>query len=210
MNNNSEIKSDKKKRLGEIKELINGFCKKYLNKELEGYAIKLCDKLGRKRKIDILRGKKEIWAASIVNVIARLNFLFDKNNEISITVETINNFFTTKKRTIGSKATQIEKDCSLIYGALGYCSKEITDSFTYYQTPEGFIIPRKMIDDGEIIIEIATDKEAEEIKKYSENQRLLKEQKIKEKKEKRIEINRAIAEKKKKEKDDNDRQLTLF
>ena len=82
--------------------------------------------LGRKRKIDITRGKKEIWSASIIHTIARLNFLFDKQNENYITADTICDFFDTKKTTVGNKATQIEKECKLRMGAEGYCSKEIS------------------------------------------------------------------------------------
>jgi hypothetical protein len=42
---------------------------------LAGYALKLCGKLRRKRTLSIIRGKKEIWSASIVYVIARLDVL---------------------------------------------------------------------------------------------------------------------------------------
>jgi hypothetical protein len=69
-----EEKTDK---IGAITEMIHSFCRQYLNEELEGYCMKLCGALARKRKIDIARGKAGIWAAAVVYVIARLNFLFD-------------------------------------------------------------------------------------------------------------------------------------
>ena len=62
----------------EIMAMVESFCDPHLNDELTGCALRLCDKLSRKRKLDITRGRKEIWAAAIVYVIARLNFLFDK------------------------------------------------------------------------------------------------------------------------------------
>jgi hypothetical protein len=62
-------------RLKEIKELTQAFCGLHLNEELAGYALKLCGKLRRKRTLSIIRGKKEIWSASIVYVIARLDVL---------------------------------------------------------------------------------------------------------------------------------------
>ena len=71
----NDLKQEKNIRLKEIKELINAFCKKHLNEELKGYALKLCDTLGRKRKVDITRGKKENWGAAVLYVIARLNLL---------------------------------------------------------------------------------------------------------------------------------------
>jgi hypothetical protein len=93
-------KIDKSKRLEEIKKLVQKFCGQYLNEELAGYALRLCDRLGRKRTLSIVRGRKEIWAASIVYVIARLNFLFDPENELVLTAGTICEFFGAKKSTI--------------------------------------------------------------------------------------------------------------
>jgi hypothetical protein len=209
MSKHSSSGGDKKERVIEIKTMLNSFCETYLNEALEGYTIRLCNELSRKRKINILRGKKEIWAASIIYVISRLNFLFDKENENYITVDIISNFFNTNKSTICNKATQIERICKLTIGAEGYRSKEITDSFTFYQTPEGFIIPKSMIGDREIIIESAECEEAEEIERFAENQRSIMKQKAKEKKERRTEINRQIAEKKKTKKR-NKNQLSLF
>ncbi|MDF1590217.1 MAG: DUF6398 domain-containing protein [Desulfobacterales bacterium] len=71
---------EKKQRLEQIKELVKDFCMAHMNEELTGYALKLCETLGRKRNISLVRGEKEIWAAAIVYVIARLNFLFDRDN----------------------------------------------------------------------------------------------------------------------------------
>jgi len=73
--------ANKKQRLEEIKGVVLYFCEEHLNEELAGYALKLCEKLAGKRKISITRGQKEIWAAAIVYVIARLNFLFDMEND---------------------------------------------------------------------------------------------------------------------------------
>jgi hypothetical protein len=193
-----QFQNDKEKGLTEIREILHSFCKNYLNDELESYAIKLCENLGRKRKIDILRGKKEIWAASIIYAIARLNFLFDKENEKYITADTICNFFNTNKSTVGNKATQIENACNLTIGAKEYCSKEITDSFSFYHTPEGFFIPKNMAEDRELVVGLATEEESAEIEKFVQGQRKLKEQKDKEKKERRAESNRKIAEQKNK------------
>lgn len=195
MNKYSKEKDDKAERVSQIKEMIHSFCEEHLMPELEGYAVKLCERLGRKRIINIARGKKEIWAASVIYVIARLNFLFDKQNENYITVDTICNYFGTKKSTIGTKATQIEKTCNLNIGAEGYCSKEISDSFTFYQTPEGFIIPKSMIDDRGFIIKLADGEEARELQEFADEKRRAEEEKIKKRKERRAEINREIAEK---------------
>ena len=117
---------EKKQRLEQIMELVKGFCEAHLNEELTGYALKLWETLGRKRKISLARGGKEIWAAAIVYVIARLNFLFDRDNAFYLLPDTICDFFGTKKSTTGNKASQIEKTCNLRMGAKGFCSPDIT------------------------------------------------------------------------------------
>jgi len=95
------------KRIEEIKALVDAFGRERLNEELTGYALHLCDRLGRQRTLCIDRGRKEIWAAAIVYTIARLNFLFDRENPNYLRVETLCEFFGTKKSTVANKATRI-------------------------------------------------------------------------------------------------------
>ena len=201
---------EKKQRLDEIKELVQAFCEEHLNEELTGYALKLCDTLGRKRKISITRGKKEIWAASIIYVIARLNFLFDPDNELFLSADTICDFFGAKKSTVGNKATQIEKACNLGLGAEGFCSQHISDALTFVELPNGLIIPKSMLPKPEIVVEFADGKEEEEFQKYMAEQQRLKEREAAEKRARRDEINRKIAENKKKKEKEHDNQLNLF
>jgi len=59
MSKHSNSGGDKKERAVEIRTMINSFCKTYLNEELEGYAIRLCDELGRKRKLIYCGAKKK-------------------------------------------------------------------------------------------------------------------------------------------------------
>ncbi len=196
--------------MNEIKELVRSFCEKHLNDELMGYALKLCDTLGRKKKIDISRGRKEIWAASIIYAISRLNFLFDKESTNYITTDTICDYFNTKKSTVGNKATKIEEACNLTIGAEGYCCQHITDSLTLYQTPEGFVIPKSMIGDRELVVEFMDEEESKEFEKLIENERKAREQEIKKEQEQRAEERRKIAEEKQKNRDYEKRQLKLF
>lgn len=142
----------KKQRIAELKKQIDAFCQQHLNEDYRGYANTLCDRLGRKRKIDITKGKPEIWAASIIYVIARVNFLFDKSHEFALTADIICDFFNSKKTTVSSKAKQIEDACDIRIAEPGLCPQELTDSFTFYKTPEGFIIPKSMITSSKIII----------------------------------------------------------
>jgi len=203
-------KAKKEERLKEIKERVVSFCVEYLNEELQGYALRLCDTLGRKRKVSIIRGNKEIWAASIIYVISRLNFLFDPENELFHSADTICDFFGTKKSTVGNKATQIEKACNLGIGAQGYCSPEISDALTLVELPNGLVIPKSMLPKPEIVVEFADEKEEREFQEYMAEQERLKEREAAEKKARRTEINRKIAEDKKKKKNEQDKQISLF
>jgi hypothetical protein len=203
-------KNKKHERLNEIKRLMQSFCNLHFTDELTGYAFKLCDKLGRKRTPVITRGGKEIWAASIVYVIARLNFLFDPRSETHVTADVICDHFETKKSTIGNKATQIERACGLGLGAEGYCNPAITEAFTFVETPDGIVIPKNMLNHREIIYEFVEGEDAEELKKWLAEENRRKQHEIEEKKERRKEINRKIAEEKRNKKARNDNQLKLF
>jgi hypothetical protein len=203
-------KTEKNQRLAEIKELVLGFCDKHLNEELAGYALKLCETLDRKRKISINRGSKEIWAASIVYVIARLNFLFDPESEFSLTADTICDFFGAKKSTIGSKATHIEDVCNLGLGAVGFCSPKISDSLTLVELPNGLVVPKSMVPRLGFVIEAANDEEEEELEEFMAEKQRIKEQEAAEKKARRAEINRKIAKEKKKKRKENEKQVVLF
>jgi hypothetical protein len=203
-------KVEKTERLNEIKDLVLAFCEEHLDEELYGYALELCDMLGRKRKISITRGKKEIWAASIIYVIARLNFLFDPESEFFISADTVCDFFSAKKSTVGNKATQIEKACNLGLGAEGLCSPEISDALTLVELPNGLVIPKSMLPELDIVYELADEEETKELEEFMAEQQRLKERKAAEKKARRAEINRKIAEDKKKKKKEHDKQLKLF
>lgn len=137
--------AEKAKTIIEIQKLLIEFSEKHLNEELSNYALKLLEKLRRKRILSITKGKKEIWAASIIYVIARLNFLFDKENNYFLAADTICNFFSCKKSTIGNKSTQIEKACSLGIGSPGFCNQDISDAFTLVQLPNGMIATKEML-----------------------------------------------------------------
>ncbi len=72
----------KAERVAEIKHKTEEFGRSNLDPEHTGLALKLGDKIGRMRKLSIQRVRAEIWAAAIIHVIARLNFLFDPENDV--------------------------------------------------------------------------------------------------------------------------------
>ena len=80
-------------------------------------------------------------------------------------------FFNAKKATVGNKATQIEKQCDLDHGVEKYCSQEIIDAFTFYETPEGFVIPKNAADTFGISYEFADEEESKAIEKSFEDKK---------------------------------------
>jgi hypothetical protein len=205
---------DTTQRADEIKNMLKAFSEKHLAEELYGYCIKLLEKLARKRTFSIAKGKPEVWAASIVYVIARLNFLFDKGNPCFLTADTICGFFGCCKSTISSKSTGIEKACRIHMGDAQLCSPEISDALTIVQLPNGMVATKEMLrrweDPGplDIVYELAdpeTSKEILAVMAEKERQRKMEEQK---RIELRAEINRQVAAEKKKKQ--NKSQLSLF
>jgi hypothetical protein len=133
-------------RVEAIKGMIMDFGRTRLNTMYTGFALGLCDRIARMRKLSIQRGRIEIWAAAIVYVIARLNFLFDPENEVNVTADEVCGFFNTKKTTVGNKAGVIQKACNLYLGNTEFSAPEIVDMFTFYETEEGFLVPGSMRD----------------------------------------------------------------
>lgn len=167
--------TDKNQQLTKIKELTLSFCDQYFDEELTVFVLELCDRLARKRKISITRGQPDIWAASIIYVIARLNFLFDKSNPFYITADTICDFFKTKKSTTGNKASQIEKVCNIRMGEIGLCRKEISEMLLFVETPEGFILPLSAFK-SKVQIDIMSEEEEKESQARLREEKRLKEQ----------------------------------
>lgn len=69
-------------------------------------------------------------------------------------------------------------------GAEDYCSEEIRDIFTFYETDSGLIIPKSMINQSQTGYMIADDEEAMEQKKLINNEEKIQKQREMEKQEK--------------------------
>jgi hypothetical protein len=133
-------------RVAEIAHKIEAFGRTKLDPEHTILALKLCDKIGRMRKLSIQRGRAEIWAAAIISVIARLNFLFDPDSEVYITADELDDYFGTKKSTVSNKAGTILKSANIYLGDPEFSSATIADMFRFYETEDGFVIPGSIRD----------------------------------------------------------------
>ena len=93
----------------------------------------------------------EIWAAAIIFVIARLNFLFDPERAMPLSTDTICDYFDTVKSTVGNKAFPHPEDLRFVlrYGRFLPSGHR---RYLYFcgDTRGGFILPKSMADDFEI------------------------------------------------------------
>ena len=133
-------------RTDSIKKLIEEFGLRHLSPEYITFAFNLCDKISITPGLDILRGKKTIWAASIVHTIARLNLLFDAGSELVLTPALICAQFKTNKSTVSNRASLIQKICAIEPGTKGYCRQEIVDAVTFVETVDGLSLPHRKAD----------------------------------------------------------------
>ncbi len=141
----------KQARIDEVAVLLETFSQTHLSPELAGYVRKLWEQLGRKRNYVITGGAKEVWAAAVVYVIARLNFLFDSKDPNYLTADALSAFFGTKKTTVSARAAGIEKACRIRMGQEGLCSPDLADSFTFVKLSNGMVIPKKMAREAGLI-----------------------------------------------------------
>ncbi len=134
-------------RVAEVKRMVEAFGRDRMGQEYTDLALKLCDKIGKMRKLSIQRGRIEIWAAAIIHVIARLNFLFDPQNHFYFTADDLCGFFETKKATVSNKSGLIQKTAKIYLGDPDFSSAKIIDMFRLYETEDGLLIPGSMLDD---------------------------------------------------------------
>lgn len=173
-------------RLISIHALYAVFCQEHLNEEYANFCRNLMLEIFDEQAMDILRGNKVIWAASITHVIARVNFLYDPEHKLTLTLDKLCDFFGVKKRTIGDKASQILKLHDIYYDNEDYCDQSVVDAMSFVETPEGFIIPMNMLqdiaegnsDEGKQFVAVETNsgltKEFLEKQRLEKNQEMLK------------------------------------
>src|SRR5437016_13601430 len=109
MTTSERIPTDRLERLNEVSALIERFSEQHLDAELTGFTLELWKRLCRRKAPDCLRGEARVWAAAVTHVIARMNFLFDRNQPVHLTFETICDFFQVKTTTVGGTASAIER-----------------------------------------------------------------------------------------------------
>jgi len=154
----------------EIKELVYSFINIYFDEDdaIPSFFIKLLKELKEDEFIDISRGKPEIWASSVIVVVGRLNFLFDKSVPGSLKgLHTVCNFLNTSKNTVGNKASKIQEELNIRNGNYDYSLEEIADSLNAVELPNGFVVTVKYFKEIESTIgKISPDNFEDKMDKY--------------------------------------------
>jgi hypothetical protein len=127
----------------EIIQLAKKFCDDKLNEEYSMLAEKLIRKLGRKRSAPFVTGQTAIWAAAVIHALGSINFLFDKSFEPYISADEINDFFGTKKSTIGNKSREIRDLLNLNYWDMDFSTERMLNKnpFANFVMVDGFMVP---------------------------------------------------------------------
>jgi hypothetical protein len=137
----ARIPAAKHARYGEVAALLVQFGQSHLDPELTGFTLELWARICRRRHPDCLRGQPTIWAATVVHVVARMNFLFDRGQPVHLTFDTICGTFGTNKTTVRSKATEIERTLRLSQHAEpGLCRRQFIEDFTTLQLSNGLVV----------------------------------------------------------------------
>ena len=139
------LESGKQVRYGEVAARLADFGAAHLDPELTGFTMALWQRVCRLKRIDCRRGDPGVWAASVIHVIARMNFLFDRSQSVHLTFDAICDFFQVKKTTVGCKASEIERTLRLRqHSEPGLCRREFVDTFTTVQLSNGMLVSLEM------------------------------------------------------------------
>jgi len=110
----------------EIVGLTDAFCQAHLTDEYAQLCRKLAAKLSRKRPSPLAGGRSKSWAAAILYTIARVNFLFDKN------------------QTPHMRADELCREIGVSQGTASAKSKQIMDMLDIYQMHPDWTLPSQM------------------------------------------------------------------
>lgn len=98
-----------KEKTQQLVEMTSGFCDEYIDEEYKQLCEKLIRKMARKRQVPFLSGRMEIWAAVVIHVIGKVNFLYDKSFEPYVPVEDFCSYFGVSRSTVNQKSKRIRE-----------------------------------------------------------------------------------------------------
>lgn len=94
---------------GEVISFTDQVCSEHLNAEYARLARRLVARLARKRPSPLMRGDTRIWAAGVLYVLARINFLFDRSQTPHVSSAELAAATNVRPTTIANKAAMINR-----------------------------------------------------------------------------------------------------
>lgn len=135
----------RRERFVQVASSIGMFAQQHLDEELTGFAHELWRRICRRKSDECMSGQPNIWAASVIHVIARMNFLFDRQQPVHLTFDIICDFFQVSKATVGGKATKIERALHLRqHSEPGLCRRQFVEDFTEVRLSNGMVLSWSM------------------------------------------------------------------
>jgi len=135
------IPLEKRERFSEVAAGLESFGAAHLDPELKGFVLELWRRICRSKRLDCRRGNPNVSTASVIHVIARMNFLFDKSQPVRLTFDAVCDFFGVKKTTVGGKASELERTLRLRqHSEPGLCRSAFIDDFTFVELSNGMVM----------------------------------------------------------------------
>lgn len=141
---NKKIVNLKKETLIEMTSL---FCDKNLDDDYKQLCKELIEKMARKRAVPFVRGRLNIWAASIIHAIGTINFLFDSSFRPYSSLDTLVSYFKASKSTTSQKSKLIRDMFKLTHYDLDFSTSKMEKSnpFNEMVMINGYVVPKSFL-----------------------------------------------------------------
>lgn len=94
--------------------ITDDFCSKHLNEEYAELCREMTEVLCRMRPSPLLKGRVNVWAAGIIYVLGRVNFLFDKTQKPHMRADELCSLLGVSQSSASAKSSQLWKILDLM------------------------------------------------------------------------------------------------
>jgi hypothetical protein len=96
-----------RQRYSDITELTDGFCAQHLTEEYRDLCRTMTAALSRKRPSPLVNGPIKSWACTIIYMIGKVNYLFNKDSKPYMRADQLCRHFDLQAKTISARATRL-------------------------------------------------------------------------------------------------------
>lgn len=167
--------------IDQTKHLLSEFGAERLPDIYAEFCLRLCDVIAGSEDLNLHLGRVDIWAATIVYAIARLNFLFSPETPNCLSADEICSRFGVKKATVSNKASTILEILDIFHDDQRFCAPHITQLFEFIEDEHGFIHPATALESEErsTIDPIALKPSSQQKRTSMKDRKIAKKQRVK-------------------------------